>query len=406
MKTARSMVLAGLVILIGAGSVFAQDWPQWRGQNRDAKVPGFTAPQTWPKTLTLKWKVEVGPGDSSPLLVGDKVYIFSRKGDNEVVQCLNAATGKSIWGDEYPAITVTGPAARGHTGPRSTPAVAEGKIVTLGVGGVVTCLDAASGKRLWQKDEYPKVYPRFYTSSSPVIADGICITILGGPGNGAIVAFNLANGDVKWKWNGDGAGYSSPVVATIDGVKQVVAMTDKFVVGVAFADGKLLWQVPFAVTGMAYNAATPIVDGSTVIYTGQGRGTKAIKIEKKGDAFAATELWSSPIGTQFNTPVLKDGKLYGLSDKRNFFCLDAKDGKTVWSDSTARDTYGFVYDGGSVLLAMPSNTAELIVLKPGDKYEELAKIKLADTAAIASPVVSGKSVFVKDQNTLALLTIE
>src|SRR4051794_40336482 len=115
-------VLAGCVLLLGAGGAGAQDWPQWRGPNRDSKGAGFTAPQTWPKALTQKWTATVGDGVSSPVLVGDKVHAFGRLGNEEVTTCLDAATGKPLWQDKYVATAVSG-SARGFPGPRSTPAV-------------------------------------------------------------------------------------------------------------------------------------------------------------------------------------------------------------------------------------------------------------------------------------------
>ena len=302
---------------------------------------------------------------------------------------------------------MTGPAAR-HPGPRGSPAVAEGKVVTLGADGTLSCLDAASGKELWRKDEFPGVVPKFFTGMSPVIVDGMAIAYLGGPGNGAIMALDATSGDVKWKWDGAGPDYGSPVVMTACGVKQLVTLTEKSLVGIALSDGKLLWQVPFPIQGMAYNAATPIVDGDMVIYTGQNRGTKAVKIEKQGDVFTAKEVWSNPdVSVQFNTPVLNGGLLFGLSDKGTFFCLDAKTGKTDWVDTTKRGgNFAAILDAGSVILALPS-TSELIAFKPSDKgYDELAKIKVAETPTYAHPVIAGNRIFVKDQDTVAMLTIE
>jgi len=399
-------VMTGIVILISAGCVLAQDWPQWRGANRDGKVAGFTAPQTWPKTLTEKWKVNVGEGDSTPALVGDKLYVLARQGGDEVILCLNASDRKEVWRDKYAAQAVSGPSARQHSGPRSSPAVAEGKVVTLGVGGVVSCLDAATGKLVWRNEEY-KGWPRFYTAMSPIIVDGMAIVQLGKEGSGATVAFDLGTGNAKWKWEGDGPGYASPVVMTVEGTKQVVTLTDKRAVGIGVADGKLLWQLPFAPQGMSYNAATPIVDGQTVIITGQGRGTKALTIAKQGDAFVAKEVWSNgQLAPQFNTPVLKDGLLFGLSDRGNFFCINAQTGQTAWTDETRRGNFGAMVDAGSVILALPNNS-ELIAFKPDGKgYAEVAKIKVAETATYAYPVIAGNRVFVKDQQSLALLTIE
>jgi outer membrane protein assembly factor BamB len=426
-------VLVGGVLLLGASGAWAQDWPQWRGPNRDNKVTGFTAPATWPKELAQKWKVPVGDGDASPVLVGDKVYVFTREGGDEVIRCLDAGNGKELWQDKYAQQPAQVPMG-GHKGPRSTPAVADGKVCALGVGGILSCLDADSGKVVWRKDSKDK--PRFYTASSPLIVDGKCVAYLGGEGKGEVVAYDLASGDEKWKWPGEGPPYGSPVLMTVDGAKQVVTLTQKSLVGIDAADGKLLWQVPFS---SRYNSCTPIVDGQTVICSspGGGRmgggggggggaagGTVAWKIEKEGDKVAAKELWKKPQAAgMYNTPVLKDGLLYALGSgggsgggggggrpgmgrgAANFFCMDAKTGDVLWTDKTQRGECGEVLDAGSVLLALTSNQ-ELVAFEPGNKeYKEVAHFKVADKPTWAYPIVSGNRVFVKDADSLALWTI-
>jgi outer membrane protein assembly factor BamB len=232
---------------------------------------------------------------------------------------------------------------------------------------------------------------------------------LGSEGDGALMGFDLATGDVKWKSAGEGPMYSSPVLMTADGVTQVVTLTAKSVVGVAPADGKLLWQIAFEPKGMAYNSATPIVDGQTVIFTGSGRGTKAVKVEKKDDAFAVTPLWSNAdVACQFCTPVLRDGLLFGLTDKGSLFCISAKDGKTAWTKEIATGrSAGFaaIVDAGSTLFAL-SAAGELIAFTPTDKaYEEISRIKAGDAPTYAHPVISGKRVFVKGEDSLKLLTL-
>jgi outer membrane protein assembly factor BamB len=400
-------VILGCWILVNSASVFSQDWPQWRGPHRDGKVSGFTPPQAWPKTLVQKWKTTVGSGDATPALVGDKLYVFTRQGDDELILCLNAADGKQLWQSQYAAKAVTGPAARQHQGPRSSPTIAEGKVVTLGASGVVCCVDAATGKELWRNEDYKSV-PRFYTSTSPIVVDGMAIVQLGGTDDGTTVAFDLASGNPKWKWAGEGPGYASPVLMTVEGVKQIVTLTDKSLVGIGVADGKVLWHIPFEPKGMSYNAATPIVDGQTVIVTGQGRGTKAVKVEKTDGGYVAKVTWSNDeVAPQFNSPVLKDGLLFGMTGRGNLFCLNAQTGKTAWTDATARSR-GFcaMLDAGSVILALPDNS-QLIAFKPdGKQYSELAKIKVSDTATYATPVVAGKQIFVKDRDAVTLWSLE
>jgi outer membrane protein assembly factor BamB len=280
-----------------------------------------------------------------------------------------------------------------------------GVVVTLGISGTLSCLDAKDGNVLWRKDDV-KGAPQFFTSSSPILVDGLVIAQLGGA-DGAVVAYNLM-GDEKWKTPSLGAAYSSPVLLEAGGVKQIVAMTDKELVGLAAADGKVLWRLPFAPSGrMGYNAATPIVDGATVIYTGQGRGTSAVKVEKKGDAFEATKVWSNDkTGSKFSTPVLASGLLFGSSDTGKLFCIDAKTGKDAWTDSVAQGDYGCMLDAGAAILDL-NMKGELIVFKPSaDKYEELAKIKAAPTATFGCPVIAGNKIFMKDKDTLSMSVLE
>ncbi len=404
-STNRSrVVMVCCVTLIGAGAVLAQDWPQWLGPNRDAKVSGFNVPEKWPAALTQKWKIPVGAGDATPALVGDRLYVFTRQGGDEVIMCLNAADGKDIWQDKYAAREVTGAPSR-HPGPRSSVTVADGKVITLGVGGVLSCLDT-SGKVLWRNDKYAGV-PRFFTAMSPIVVDGLCIAHLGGSDDGAIVAFDLSGGTEKWKWTGEGPSYASPVLMTVGGVKQVVVQTEKSLLGLAVADGKVLWQMSTPAQGRFYNAATPIVTGQMVICTGQGAGTKAVKIEREGDGFVTRELWTnSDLGTQYNTPVLKDGLLFGLSNNGFLFCVNAENGQTAWTDTTKHQGFGSVIDAGSVLLALSSDS-DLVIFKPdGKQFSQIATYKVAETPVYACPVVAGNRIYVKDQDALTLWTVD
>jgi hypothetical protein len=159
----------------------------------------------------------------------------------------------------------------------------------------------------------------------------LCIAALGGGDRGGVIAYDLKTGEEKWRWDGEGASYASPVLLTADGTKMVIAEMDKKILGLAVKDGKVLWETAFAVPGRGYNAATPMVDGSTLYYGGSGRPLTAVQIAKEGEAFVAKQVWQNAETTlQFNTPVLKNGTLFGLAANNEFFAIN-KEGKTIWT---------------------------------------------------------------------------
>jgi outer membrane protein assembly factor BamB len=406
------LVFGSALMLLFSISVSGADWPQWRGPNRDNKITDFTPPAEWPKQLSQKWKTKVGEGDASPVLAGDMLYVIARQGGDEVVMGIEAATGTVAWSDKYAAPSVGGP-ARDHNGPRGTPAVADGKICTFGNGGIVSCYDKG-GKLAWRKET--RGTPPFKNSYSPIVAEGKCIVHSGGGGGkmgggkGEIVAFDLKDGSEKWKWSGEAPAYASPVILTVNNTKIIVAPTESRVVGINLADGKLLFQTAFKAARYG-NTVTPIADGDTLILSAQGAGTLALKVEPGDNGFKLKELWKSDQSPHmYNSPIFKDGRIYGLSGSgrgaSNLYCLDAKTGDVLWIDKTPRGECGSVLNAGSVLLALSSDS-NLLAFKPNDKkYEELAKIKVADSPTWTVPIITGKRVFVKDRESLILWSFE
>lgn len=380
----------------------AQDWPQFRGVNRDSKVTGFKTPATWPAELTQAWKVQVGTGDATPALAGNKIYLNTRQGDNEVVLCLDAATGKEIWKNQYPSPAVTGPAGS-HPGPRSTPAVSGDKVVTFGAAGVLTCLDAATGKVAWRKENTDNAVPQFFTGMSPLIVENKCIAHIGTKDKGQVVAIDMKTGNELWKWSGDGPAYASPSLMTADGKKTVVVQTEKNLIGLDLSDGKLLWQMATPVAQRFYNCVSPYINGKTIYVSGQGAGMKAVNIENGG----VKEVWSNTeVGAKWNTPVLRDGFLYGFTDQKRIYCINASTGATAWMDNAVNSDFATISDCGDVLVGMPS-TGNLIVFKPDPKgYSEVAKYKVSDTPVYAFPVIAGNSIYVKDAESLTMYVIK
>jgi outer membrane protein assembly factor BamB len=400
------ITLTMMLILTCSSNGFSQDWPQFRGISRDSKVTGFKAPETWPKNLAEVWKVSVGFGDATPLLSGNRIYLATRQGSDEVILCLDAGTGKEIWKSSYSAPAVTGPSSS-HPGPRSTPALSDGKIVTFGVTGILSCLDAATGKVVWRKENPSNDVPQYFTAMSPLIVDGMCIAHIGTQNKGEVIALNLSTGDGKWKWTGDGPAYASPSLMTIDGKKHVIVQTEKNLISINLSNGKLEWEVPTPVQQRFYNCSSPYVNGQIIYYTGQGTGTKAIQVIREGEKYVTRELWNNPdVGAKWNTPVLKDGFLFGFTDQKRIYCLDASTGKTAWIDNAVNGDFATIIDCGTVLIGLPS-TANLLVFKPDNKhYTEITRYKVSDTPIYAFPVVAGNLIYVKDAESLILYKLE
>jgi outer membrane protein assembly factor BamB len=462
-------LVAGALLVVHVGIATAQDWPQWRGPNRDAKATGFKAPAAWPAALTKKWDVTVGDGVANPSLAGDHLFVIARQGDNEVVRCLNAATGGEVWQKSYPAAPAASP-ADSFPGPRATPTVVDGKVLTLGVQGLLACWNAADGKQLWQKEEFVGASPQFFTASSPIVVDGKCIAQLGGQadGPGAMVAYDLTTGEEKWRAREGSGSYGSPVLMTVDDMKVVIGPSETNLVAVNTADGKVVWKIPYRQGN--YNAATPIVDGQTLIFAGPGAGMTAVKFSKDGEDLKEQELWKYADNSLiYNTPVLKDGKLFGLSTGNLLFCVKLENGEatTGWTAPIARPPaagamlpaggqtifaqqegergrgeqgagrgqggdergagqgqrrrgrgrgrgrgrsgggYGSVVDAGAVLLAL-SPAAELVVFKPSqEEFSEVTRYRVSeDGATYAYPIVSGNRIYIKDRDSVALWTVD
>jgi outer membrane protein assembly factor BamB len=409
MKTLRKLYVAtGILLFLNSVTGISQDWPQWRGVNRDDKVTGFIVPAQWPGELRQEWKVSVGPGDATPALVNNRLYVFTRNGETEILQCLDAGTGKLIWKSEgYHAITATGPAAA-HPGPRSSPAVSEGKIITIGIGGDIACYDAENGKLVWRNEDYKGAVPKFYTGMSPLVYSGVCVVILGGPDTGKFIAFDITTGKIKWETEGDGPAYGSPAMLNVDGNRQVVFQTQTKLTALDFSNGKILWEIPTPVgEGRVNNAASPMADGQKLFFTGMNNGVNAVEIKKTGNNFTVNKLWTNPdFSTAYNTPVLKDGFLYGISNKGRLFCIDIKNGKTAWSDDTPLQNFGSTIDVGSVMIALSSNDIFIVFKPDGKAFVRLASYKVSDNAIYAHPVLSGKRIFIKDSDSVICFTAD
>lgn len=405
MSAALHRLVVVVVLLAGVSlRAIPQDYPQWRGLNRDGAASAFAEPASWPDALTRRWKVEIGEGYATPLVVGDRVYTFTRRNGNEVLTALDAESGREVWRTSYPAPYKPDiPAAAHGVGPKATPLFHGGRLFTLGITGIFTAFDASTGKLAWQTPA-AREHPSYGTAVSP-IADGNIVIVH--PGNhGPLTAFDTATGAVKWSGTKRGA-YASPMIVELEGVRQVVTMTQDSVLAVSLADGQQLWEYAW-VTRSTASAITPVVYGQTLIVSSQAMGVSALKPVKRGGSWSVERVWATTDVSLFlSNPVIIGDTLYGLSEKARgqFFALDAPSGKVLWLGPPREATNTAVVKAGSLLLLL-NDDGELVVSRSSRAgFEPLKRYTVADSATWAQPAVSGNRLFVKDLSSLSLWTL-
>jgi outer membrane protein assembly factor BamB len=388
------------------------DWPQWRGPNRDGMVSNAAIPATWPKALKEEWKVTVGLGHASPVESNGKIYVFTRQGEDEVLLCLDAVTGKEIWRSSQPISYEMHEAARGHgKGPKSTPVVSNGIVYAFGISGVLSAHDANTGKLKWRREfskEYSKTSPLFGTAMSPLVDSGLVIAHVGGPDKGALTAFDAQTGTTKWSNPMDGPAYASPMIVTLAGARQIVTFVQKDLVGVDFASGKLLWKLP-SKTQYDENINTVLSYKDMLIFSREGQGLAGIRLNKTGAEIVPEQVWVNKEAELYmSTPVLQGNMVYGLTarQKGQFFAVDAGTGKTVWqSPGRMGENAAILNLGGKVILFLTNDAKLIVQASDGKTYAPVAEYTVASSPTWAHPLVLGKRILIKDESSLASLII-
>lgn len=402
------LALLGLMIA-SSPSVQADDWPQWRGPNRDgiSKETGLL-PQ-WPESgPQLQWRVEnAGSGYSTPAVVGDRMYLLGNEGnDNEFVLALSTGDGSEIWRTRIGS--VGHPDQRPpYPGARSTPTVDGNHVCVLGSNGDLACLDASSGEIHWTlnvREQFGGQYGEWAYSESPLV-DGDQVIVAPGGSEATVVALNRENGDVIWKTaleEADNAAYASAVISEAGGVKQYVHFLSKGLIGLEAETGKLLWRFDKVAEGSPANIPTPIVSGDYV-YGGSNRGGAALlKLNRNGESFEVEEVYaSSRLPTGIGGAVLVGDHLYG-STGQGLVCVDFKTGEIVWQDRSIGASAICVAEGNLYLHGDDGDVA-LVEVNP-EKYVEQGRFSLPEqpdrgrSKAWEYPVVANGHLYLRDLN--------
>ncbi|MCX5648150.1 MAG: PQQ-binding-like beta-propeller repeat protein [Planctomycetota bacterium] len=392
MRTARRkavvMGLAALVVTWAAGELRADDWPQWRGPNRDgiSKETGWRTqwPEGGPKVL---WRADVGAGYSSFAVVGGRVYTMGNADKNDTVFCLNADTGEIVWRKSYPC------GEGDHPGPRATPTV-DGKVVyTLSREGHLLALDAASGNPIWgkhlPKDFGAKPEQWGFACSPLVLGDRLILDA------GPTLALNKQTGALVWKSGEDKAGYSSPTVFEVGG-KTLLAVFPEFgpILRQA-ADGKelarLRWETSYGV-----NVATPIVQGNRVFFSsGYDKGCVLLEL---GDSGFKEIYQNKNMRNHANGCILWEGRLYGFDGQVDgggkLVCLDFQTGERKWQQGGLGTGALMLADGKLIVI---SERGELVVAEASPAaYRELARAKVLEKTCWTMPVLSGGRIYCRN----------
>lgn len=412
MKSKIAVLLLLTVLFVTPRTTGAQEWNQWRGANRNGLVSNFNAPVTWPKTLTQKWKTPIGSSYSSPVVWQTGIYVHTRRDEQEVVSGVDLKTGKLLWSQSYAAPFAKNQYAKQMgKGPHSTPVVHAGKLYTLGVTAILSCFDAKTGALKWRKDYSQSVdTSKLFcgTAMSPLIDKGSVIVHLGDDRKGWLIAFEAATGKELWKWEGDGPGYASPIIAELEGVRQIVTLTDKSLISIAAETGKLLWRFPHP-DEWNENIITPVLYQKSLIISGVRQGTRAIKVAKEGSGWQVSQLWHNPkIAMYMSSPVLDGDYLYGLSALRKgqFFCLDARTGAALWTTEGREATNAALLHTKNFLFLLTDDAELIVAAKSLKGFEPLARYTVADSPTWSFPIILDKQIVTKDEANLTLWSVE
>ncbi len=403
-------LLSVLALLSLAVPSYGQ-WPQFGGPGRNFHAATTGLSTDWPEAGPAKlWMRKLGDGYSGVVVADGTIYTMYRKGDRESVIAMDAGSGETTWELVYAANLSSKMDKSFGSGPRSTPAIAGDRLFTVGIMGMLNCIDRASGKVVWSHDlmkEYQATQLYWGYSSSPLVHENLVIVPVGSTGRG-IVAFNQSDGSVVWKTGSDPNAYSSPTLLTIDGATQIVSVHARGLTGLNPADGKVLWRFKHK-TDYDVNAAIPVVyDGNSLFYaSAYGTGSRALKIDTSGQRVKATQLWKQrKMNLHFGSAIELDGHVYGSSGDNGpvfFACVNLTDGSIVFKDRNIGKSQLLLADGKLIMLDEDGNLAIATATPEGVTVH--AKAKILERVAWTSPTLVDKTLYVRDKKVIMALTL-
>jgi outer membrane protein assembly factor BamB len=415
----RSFTLPGLLVLLaGAVNLSGGDWPQWRGPERNGHASESSAnPMNLPKDVQPKWRVNVGGGFSSPVVAGGRLFYLDDQNGREIAHAVDIKTGKEIWRADY------APTFKDEwgAGPRSTPLIDGDRLFVQACNGEFRCLSTKDGSVLWQTSFEKDFGVKFLGSKanegtatrrgnngSGVIEGDRLILPVGNTDGASLVCFDKASGKVLWKSGTDEAAYSSLMIGTLAGVKQVVAFTADALLGADLDTGKILWRVPLK-TNAKRHAASPVIVGNQVLVNSHSFGLVCFEIKKSAAGFEALPVWENKeLKINLATPVLVGGHLYCQGANSDYVCVDLKSGAIKWSQAgfgSGKKDYSSTIAAGERLLVLAED-GQLILLKPDPaRYSEIGRIQVCGNTW-SHPALADGRLYVRDGRQLFCIDLE
>jgi outer membrane protein assembly factor BamB len=397
------------LLALFAGFLLAEDWPQFLGPGRNGVYSGNDLATKWPAGgPAVVWKKDVGQGFSSPVVAEGRLVLFHRVGDKEVVEALDAATGRAIWSFDY--ATQYRDDFGFDEGPRAAPTVAGGRVYTFGAEGTLHCLDFATGKKIWRLDTHKQfeVAKGFFGAAGAPLVDGGRVLMNIGGEKAGLAAFDAATGKTLWTVPNQEASYSSPTAATIHGSRHVLFFTRAGLVDVDPEAGKVLHELSWhARMKASVNAATPIVvDDLVFVSASYGTGAVLLQIGDK----EMKKIWSSDdaLTNHYSTSVYKDGYLYGFHGRQeegqSLRCIEFKTGKVKWNvDGFGAGTVTLA--GDKLLIVKEGGELVLAAADPG-AFRPVASAKVLPATIRAYPAVANGRIYLRNEKTLICLSLK
>jgi outer membrane protein assembly factor BamB len=420
-------IVCSVIFIISSFVCNSQDWPDWRGVNRDGIwietgiVKKFDSGK-----ITQKWSVPVGSGYSGPTVSKRKVYLadlIKNPSQTEGVLCFDEKSGKKIWEFRYPCeYTGVGYPA----GPRASVVINNGKAYSLGTMGNLFCFDAEKGNVIWQKDlnrEYEIRMPTWGISATPLITGDKVILQISGSNNACVIALDKNTGKEIWRNLEDIAAYSAPILIEKNGKKVVVVWTEDSLAGLNPETGEVFWRFPWK-TGSGMSIATPVLYNDHIFVSAFYSGSLLVKLGN--DYTSAKKVWqrsgeserkTDALHCVMNTPLIINDFIYGVDSYGELRCLELATGNRIWEDLTAvkKDRWAnihFVQNGNKTW--MFNEQGELIIseLSPSG-FKEISRAKIIEPTkeqlprgvTWSHPAFANKHVFIRNDRELVCIDL-